>query len=235
MDGDAGPQVAIPDSFVYGSRPFFQNQLVSGNGYGSMYGSNHATMSARLNANIEASGREDRVESAHGRTRGFEGFSFLAPYGSQNGLHAGTVAHVFEKEKVHPIRPADLRLDSLDVNIACTAEQRRKQSLFNNSSPTHQVSATRRDGSLEEDPSNLALKLSFANTDDAVNGARNPKRFRPSSPGSQSPVCQVDDCRTDLKHAKDYHRRHKVCELHSKAPQSLVQNVMQRFCQQCSR
>nr|AUW52983.1 squamosa promoter binding-like protein 12a [Petunia x hybrida] len=48
-------------------------------------------------------------------------------------------------------------------------------------------------------------------------------------------VCQVDDCGMDLSKAKDYHRRHKVCEMHSKAGRALVGNVMQRFCQQCSR
>ncbi|XP_037496239.1 squamosa promoter-binding-like protein 1 [Jatropha curcas] len=48
-------------------------------------------------------------------------------------------------------------------------------------------------------------------------------------------VCQVEDCGTDLSNAKDYHRRHKVCEMHSKASKALVGNVMQRFCQQCSR
>ncbi|KAI3730173.1 hypothetical protein L6452_18850 [Arctium lappa] len=48
-------------------------------------------------------------------------------------------------------------------------------------------------------------------------------------------VCQVDDCQADLTGAKDYHRRHKVCNLHSKATKALVGNVMQRFCQQCSR
>ncbi|OWM79735.1 squamosa promoter-binding-like protein 1 [Punica granatum] len=48
-------------------------------------------------------------------------------------------------------------------------------------------------------------------------------------------VCQVEDCGADLSNAKDYHRRHKVCEMHSKASRALVGNIMQRFCQQCSR
>ncbi|CAA0824948.1 Squamosa promoter-binding-like protein 1 [Striga hermonthica] len=48
-------------------------------------------------------------------------------------------------------------------------------------------------------------------------------------------ICQVEDCRIDLTEAKDYHRRHKVCEVHSKASNALVANQMQRFCQQCSR
>ncbi|KAE8704251.1 Squamosa promoter-binding-like protein 14 [Hibiscus syriacus] len=45
----------------------------------------------------------------------------------------------------------------------------------------------------------------------------------------------VDNCKEDLSNAKDYHRRHKVCEIHSKATKALVEKQMQRFCQQCSR
>lgn len=52
---------------------------------------------------------------------------------------------------------------------------------------------------------------------------------------SNRAVCQVEDCRADLSNAKDYHRRHKVCDMHSKASKALVGSVMQRFCQQCSR
>ncbi|PIN08569.1 hypothetical protein CDL12_18858 [Handroanthus impetiginosus] len=63
------------------------------------------------------------------------------------------------------------------------------------------------------------------------------KRVRSGSPGGSTnyPVCQVDNCKEDLSAAKDYHRRHKVCEVHSKAGKALVGKQMQRFCQQCSR
>lgn len=64
--------------------------------------------------------------------------------------------------------------------------------------------------------------------------ARPNKRVRSGSPGNH-PMCQVDDCKVLLTEAKDYHRRHKVCELHSKTAKALVANQMQRFCQQCSR
>ncbi|CDO99517.1 unnamed protein product [Coffea canephora] len=53
--------------------------------------------------------------------------------------------------------------------------------------------------------------------------------------GPIQPSCQVDDCSADMKDSKPYHRRHKVCEHHSKAPIVLVAGVRQRFCQQCSR
>lgn len=62
------------------------------------------------------------------------------------------------------------------------------------------------------------------------------KRVRPGSPGGTNyPMCQVDNCKEDLSTAKDYHRRHKVCVVHSKAGKALVGKQMQRFCQQCSR
>ncbi|KAL1818645.1 hypothetical protein ACET3Z_013514 [Daucus carota] len=49
------------------------------------------------------------------------------------------------------------------------------------------------------------------------------------------PRCQVEGCHVALLNAKEYHRRHKVCELHSKAPKVVVLGMEQRFCQQCSR
>ncbi|XP_074564842.1 squamosa promoter-binding-like protein 15 [Curcuma longa] len=97
-------------------------------------------------------------------------------------------------------------------------------------------SKSRRD--LEEDNGELTLKLGGgSNLVEEPAGARPSKRVRSGTPGTSSnyPMCQVDDCRTDLSSAKDYHRRHKVCEVHSKTTKALVGNQMQRFCQQCSR
>ncbi|XP_077243697.1 squamosa promoter-binding-like protein 4 [Tasmannia lanceolata] len=50
-----------------------------------------------------------------------------------------------------------------------------------------------------------------------------------------SPSCQADKCAADLTDAKRYHRRHKVCEHHSKSAVVVVSGLRQRFCQQCSR
>ncbi|RAL41217.1 hypothetical protein DM860_010011 [Cuscuta australis] len=53
---------------------------------------------------------------------------------------------------------------------------------------------------------------------------------------SQSPpCCQVHGCRKDLSSSKDYHKRHRVCEVHSKTAKVTVNGIEQRFCQQCSR
>ncbi|KAK4478361.1 hypothetical protein RD792_017651 [Penstemon davidsonii] len=64
---------------------------------------------------------------------------------------------------------------------------------------------------------------------------QNGKKTKVNGSSSTRAVCQVEDCKADLSNAKDYHRRHKVCDVHSKATRALVGNVMQRFCQQCSR
>ncbi|XP_027770685.1 squamosa promoter-binding protein 1 isoform X2 [Solanum pennellii] len=52
--------------------------------------------------------------------------------------------------------------------------------------------------------------------------------------GSAHPSCQVDQCTADMADAKPYHRRHKVCEFHSKSPIVLISGLQKRFCQQCS-
>nr|WMS58906.1 squamosa promoter-binding protein 1-like protein [Impatiens uliginosa] len=56
-----------------------------------------------------------------------------------------------------------------------------------------------------------------------------------SGGGSSLPCCQVENCDADMTNAKQYHRRHKVCEAHAKAPIVAVVGLWQRFCQQCSR
>ncbi|XAR50702.1 hypothetical protein NMG60_11005100 [Bertholletia excelsa] len=61
------------------------------------------------------------------------------------------------------------------------------------------------------------------------------KRSRMSYQSTQIPRCQVEGCNLDLKSAKDYHRRHKICESHSKSPRVTVAGKECRFCQQCSR
>lgn len=53
--------------------------------------------------------------------------------------------------------------------------------------------------------------------------------------GNSPPRCQAEGCGADLTHAKHYHRRHKVCEYHSKAASVVAAGLTQRFCQQCSR
>ncbi|KAL4318473.1 hypothetical protein GQ457_18G022730 [Hibiscus cannabinus] len=61
------------------------------------------------------------------------------------------------------------------------------------------------------------------------------KRARSPGSGHQVPPCLVDGCTADLGKCRDYHRRHKVCEVHSKAPKVTIRGQEQRFCQQCSR
>jgi hypothetical protein len=150
----------------------------------------------------------------------------------ENGLYKLKLLNGDGKGAILRKRQVDLEVENekmgiSDAEVGAIGEEKRKKSLYRDKSPTQGVSS----GS-EEAPGAFTLKLCPDTVGDI---ARNTKRIRPSSPSSQHSVCQVDDCNVDLIQAKDYHRRHKVCELHSKAPNSLVQSKMQRFCQQCSR
>nr|GMD53119.1 squamosa promoter-binding-like protein 12 [Ipomoea batatas] len=58
---------------------------------------------------------------------------------------------------------------------------------------------------------------------------------KPSSQSATIPRCQVEGCNIDLSSAKEYHRKHRVCESHSKYPKVIVGGLERRFCQQCSR
>ncbi|KAK4339253.1 hypothetical protein RND71_040715 [Anisodus tanguticus] len=61
------------------------------------------------------------------------------------------------------------------------------------------------------------------------------KRPRTTNLYSQVPLCQVYGCNKDLSSSKGYHKRHRVCDEHSKTAKVIVNGVEQMFCQQCSR
>ncbi|KAF8107926.1 hypothetical protein N665_0116s0130 [Sinapis alba] len=61
------------------------------------------------------------------------------------------------------------------------------------------------------------------------------KKSKSCGQSVQVPHCQIDGCELDLSSAKDYHRKHRVCQNHSKCPVVTVGGMERRFCQQCSR
>ncbi|ONK68051.1 uncharacterized protein A4U43_C05F6790 [Asparagus officinalis] len=61
------------------------------------------------------------------------------------------------------------------------------------------------------------------------------KKTRVSHQSVPNSRCQVEGCNIDLTGAKDYHRKHRVCESHSKCPKVIIAGQERRFCQQCSR
>ncbi|KAH7301131.1 hypothetical protein KP509_23G013900 [Ceratopteris richardii] len=90
---------------------------------------------------------------------------------------------------------------------------------------------------------NLGGRTYFSNEDymlgarvDMRGGYGVGRRFRSSSPSfGHVPSCQAEGCKADLSMSKHYHRRHKVCEYHSKSATVFISGKAQRFCQQCSR
>ncbi|KAL0545838.1 hypothetical protein IC582_015734 [Cucumis melo] len=82
--------------------------------------------------------------------------------------------------------------------------------------------------------SNACNALGYFDNEKRKRGAAVSGR-RKSGGSVSSPSCQAHNCAADLSEAKRYHRRHKVCEFHSKAAIVMVAGIRQRFCQQCSR
>lgn len=93
------------------------------------------------------------------------------------------------------------------------------------------------DNGLCGEDGSLSLKLGGHNYPVVAEGelGNNGKSSKLLAGSSSRAVCQVEGCGDDLRSAKDYHRRHKVCETHAKASWAMVGSVRQRFCQQCSR
>ncbi|CAH8320761.1 unnamed protein product [Eruca vesicaria subsp. sativa] len=113
-----------------------------------------------------------------------------------------------------------------------------------NNNNTREVEKKRRAAATGEDNNNNAggggLSLKLGDNGFDLNGEREgssaAKKTKFGGGGvSNRSVCQVENCEADLSKVKDYHRRHKVCEMHSKATSAVVGGIMQRFCQQCSR
>ncbi|XP_071694076.1 squamosa promoter-binding-like protein 3 [Rutidosis leptorrhynchoides] len=61
------------------------------------------------------------------------------------------------------------------------------------------------------------------------------KKVKLSHQSTSISRCQVEGCNLDLSSAKEYHKKHKVCESHSKSLIVVVAGRECRFCQQCSR
>ncbi|BAS99010.1 squamosa promoter-binding-like protein 11 [Oryza sativa Japonica Group] len=52
---------------------------------------------------------------------------------------------------------------------------------------------------------------------------------------AEAPRCQVEGCGLELGGYKEYYRKHRVCEPHTKCLRVVVAGQDRRFCQQCSR
>ncbi|XP_054787819.1 squamosa promoter-binding-like protein 4 [Prosopis cineraria] len=116
-----------------------------------------------------------------------------------------------------------------------------KESAWDPSGPELSNGAASVDLSLGETSDIVQKSASYAPKDlprdskSASSPCGSSKRSRTLNGSTQSVSCLVDGCDSDLSDCREYHRRHRVCEKHSKTPIVLVGGKQQRFCQQCSR
>lgn len=82
-------------------------------------------------------------------------------------------------------------------------------------------------------PGSDSKNLSFSGP--PMSSSSTGKKCKSNGQNIQHPHCQVEGCGLDLSSAKDYHRKHRVCENHSKSPKVVIAGLERRFCQQCSR
>nr|AVV48334.1 squamosa promoter binding-like protein [Litchi chinensis] len=108
---------------------------------------------------------------------------------------------------------------------------------LNEDESSSKVSSSAVDSNSSRDSSLIDLKLGgFGDQNSNLfSHGTPPKRVRLAGINLHTVYCQVYGCNKDLSSSKDYHKRHKVCEVHSKTPKVIVNGIEQRFCQQCSR
>ncbi|KAF6141629.1 hypothetical protein GIB67_001181 [Kingdonia uniflora] len=75
---------------------------------------------------------------------------------------------------------------------------------------------------------NLGGRTYFSN-DDSKQLYRRSRQVECGWTTTSIPRCQAEDCNADLTNSKQYHRRHKVCEYHSKAETVVTKGLTQRF------
>ncbi|XP_024365405.1 uncharacterized protein [Physcomitrium patens] len=118
----------------------------------------------------------------------------------------------------------------LENDIRCNDQRRRE--FFAAGMHNHHVKREKDNDGHSRIGLNLGVRTYFSTKETVANLGKRPTA---GSPGSQVPMCQAEGCKADLSQAKQYHRRHKVCEHHSKALNVVANGQTQRFCQQCSR
>ena len=173
------------------------------------------------------------VDSDIDGIEGFEVGSFYSPRGrSDGGSGSGSDLGYASSSK-----------SSKSASVDSSADREMKGTNF--ALETRRTSSTI-DSSAASGESLIALELGKRTFFEDLSGASNPKncslppgsvakKSKPSSLSTEIPRCQVEGCNLDLSSAKDYHRKHRVCENHSKSPKVVINGLERRFCQQCSR
>lgn len=186
----------------------------------------------------EAPKKSQLVESEIEGIEGFESASFCSSGGRSDFGTGSDLGYVSSSRSSK----------SASVDSSTDRELKGSQFSFVSNYGTAKASPTI-ESSAASGESLIALELGKRTYFEDVSGANNVKNIAwtsvppdsvrkksKSSPVStESPCCQVEGCSLDLSSAKDYHRKHRVCENHSKSPKVVINGLERRFCQQCSR
>ncbi|KNA06136.1 hypothetical protein SOVF_183860 [Spinacia oleracea] len=195
--------------------------------------------------NTKATETPKKLQLVESEIEGIEGFevgSFYSSGGRSDGGTGSDLGYASSSKSASVDSSTDREIKG---NQFSQQDLRSKRDLVNNSGTTIE-------SSVASGESLIALELGKRTYFEDVSGVSNArnnntartscippdsvaKKSKSSSLGTESPRCQVEGCNLDLSSAKDYHRKHRVCESHSKCPKVVINGLERRFCQQCSR
>ncbi|KAK8534587.1 hypothetical protein V6N13_080925 [Hibiscus sabdariffa] len=128
------------------------------------------------------------------------------------------------------------RLVSSDCNVSTTSYYGEEQSGTSKHSSSLMESNTPESSVVDFYRDSKGCKiLKGTSFDSSVCPVSMSKKAPTTSSYSHAHHCQVYGCNKDLSSSKDYYKRNKVCEAHSKTAKVIVNGTEMRFCQQCSR
>lgn len=207
--------------------------------------------------NAKAADAPKKLQLVDSEIEGIEGFEVGSFYSSGGRSDGGTGSDLgyassskssksasVDSSAEREIKGTQFSLETAD----CFQQDLRSKKDLANVSRTTRTSPTIETSSASGE-SLIALELGKRTYFEDVSGASNmrntvrtsippdavAKKSKSSSLSTESPRCQVEGCNLDLSSAKDYHRKHRVCESHSKCPKVVINGLERRFCQQCSR
>ncbi|KAI3501863.1 hypothetical protein L1887_29889 [Cichorium endivia] len=137
---------------------------------------------------------------------------------SDIGNNSSTKSSISESSMKDVMKGSNLSFPSLEASV-CSSDQSiglklGKRTYFENNLPRNN---TKTSSSSNTHVSSVPKKVKFCSQNTPVTR------------------CQVEGCNLDLSSSKEYHRKHRVCENHSKSLKVVVGGLDRRFCQQCSR
>ncbi|XP_074303321.1 squamosa promoter-binding-like protein 2 isoform X2 [Silene latifolia] len=186
------------------------------------------------------------VESEIERMEAFEAGSFYSSGGHSDGGTGSDLGYASSSRSSktasdHSSTDREIKETnfSLETNDCFQQDLGRKRELakseLGRTSPTVESSAVSGESLIALELCNRTYFEDKSRAGNVKNNDSSAKKSKSSSLSLEMSRCQVEGCNVNLSSAKEYHKKHRVCESHAKCPLVVINGHERRFCQQCSR